>query len=117
MTVGDEEAEEALLACLAKGADRAIRIWDEASADPEPLLIARSWPPRSSEESPDLVLCGVQSSDAASAPPASRWPRTSICRGWRSFDAWTQPGGRHRPVERELEGGLVEELRFPRRRC
>ena len=30
ISVGDEEAEEGLRACLAKGADRAVRIWDDA---------------------------------------------------------------------------------------
>ena len=29
VTVGDEEADEALLGCLARGADRAVRVWDE----------------------------------------------------------------------------------------
>ena len=31
VTVGDEEAEEALLGCLAKGADRGVRIWDDGA--------------------------------------------------------------------------------------
>src|SRR5262245_6279370 len=67
VTVGPEDAEEALLACLAKGADRAIRIWDDALADPEPLLVASVLAPLVEREAPDLVLCGVQSSDAASS--------------------------------------------------
>ena len=31
VTVGDEEAEAGLLRCLAKGADRAVRMWDDCS--------------------------------------------------------------------------------------
>ena len=31
VTVGDEEAEEGLLSCLAKGADRGIRVWDRGA--------------------------------------------------------------------------------------
>src|SRR5579862_806142 len=41
VTVGDEEAEEGLLSALAKGADRAIRIWDDALADADALGVAR----------------------------------------------------------------------------
>ena len=33
ISVGDEEAEEGLRACLAKGADRAVRIWDDSLED------------------------------------------------------------------------------------
>lgn len=41
VTVGDEEAQEALLACLAKGADRGLRIWDASLAGADPLAVAR----------------------------------------------------------------------------
>src|SRR5579864_2954434 len=41
VTVGDEEAEEGLLSALAKGADRAIRIWDDALAAADALGVAR----------------------------------------------------------------------------
>ena len=36
-----ESADESLRKCLAKGADRAIRVWDEASKDSDPIAIAR----------------------------------------------------------------------------
>ena len=54
-----------LPSCLAKGADRALRISDEPLAGADPLAVAtrarrRAWSPRQ----PDLILCGVQSSDA-----------------------------------------------------
>ena len=38
VTVGDKEAEEALLGCLARGADRAVRVWDESLADADTLV-------------------------------------------------------------------------------
>src|SRR5579864_4673073 len=41
ITVGDEQAEEGLLSALAKGADRAIRIWDDALAAADALGVAR----------------------------------------------------------------------------
>src|ERR1700743_2446311 len=64
VTVGDEESEEALLSCLAKGADRAGRVADEGVATDDPLPVARVLSAAVGRESPDLVLCGVQSSDA-----------------------------------------------------
>jgi electron transfer flavoprotein beta subunit len=41
LSVGDEEAEEGLRACLAKGADRAHRIWDDSLEGADPLAVAR----------------------------------------------------------------------------
>src|SRR5579862_384226 len=41
VTVGDEEAEEGLLSALAKGADRAIRVWDEELEGADALAVAR----------------------------------------------------------------------------
>ena len=35
VTVGDEEATEGLLTCLAKGASRGVRIWDDSLAGAE----------------------------------------------------------------------------------
>src|SRR5205085_675401 len=64
ITVGDEEAEEALLGCLARGADRALRVWDDSLEGADPLAVARVLASAVQRESPDLVLCGVQSSDA-----------------------------------------------------
>ena len=39
ITVGDEEAEEALRSCLAKGADRAVRMWDDDAEAADPLAV------------------------------------------------------------------------------
>src|SRR5271156_1908944 len=41
ITVAPEHADEALRKCLAKGADRAIRVWDEAVEGSDPIAIAR----------------------------------------------------------------------------
>src|SRR5919198_1033932 len=64
VSVGGEEAEEGLRACLAKGADRAVRIWDDSLEAADPLAVARVLAAAVERESPDLVFCGVQSSDA-----------------------------------------------------
>ena len=106
LTVGAPEAEGALLACLAQGADRGVRIWDE-SIDPEPLTVARVLAAAVRRERPDLVLCGVQSSDAVNGATGVALaglldlPRVAVVRRL-SYDA--EAGSFE--VDRELEGGL-----------
>ena len=67
VTVGPERVEETIRQALAKGADRAVRVWDEALADRQ-LLDARAKAALieavARDVDPDLVLTGVQSGDA-----------------------------------------------------
>jgi electron transfer flavoprotein beta subunit len=112
VTVGDEEAEEALLGCLARGADRALRIWDDACRDADPLAVARVLSAAVARESPDLVLCGVQSSDAVNGATGValagylNMPHVAVVKQL-DYD----PAGATATVKRELEGGLVEVVR------
>jgi electron transfer flavoprotein beta subunit len=112
VTVGDEEAEEALLGCLARGADRALRIWDDACRDADPLAVARVLSAAVARESPDLVLCGVQSSDAVNGATGValagylNMPHVAVV---KQLDS--DPAGATATVKRELEGGLVEVVR------
>ena len=112
VSVGGEEAEEGLRACLAKGADRAVRIWDDALEGADPLAVARVLAPAVERESPDLVLCGVQSSDGVYSATGVALaehlglPRVAVVKAL-DYDA----GAGTAAVERELEGGLVELLR------
>jgi electron transfer flavoprotein beta subunit len=112
VTVGDDVSEESLLACLAKGADRAVRIWDETLAGADPLAVARVLAAGIERESPDLVLCGVQSSDAVNGATGVATaahlglPHVAVVKGL-DYDAAAGVA----TVERELEGGLVEVLR------
>jgi electron transfer flavoprotein beta subunit len=113
VTVGEDEAEEGLLSCLAKGADRAVRVWDEALKGADVLGVARVLAAAVQRESPELVLCGVQSSDAVngSTPTALAGyldlPRVAVVTqlDWDAASATAT-------VHRELEGGLVEVLRI-----
>ena len=114
----DEEAEEGLRACLAKGADRALRIWDDALAGADALAVARVLAAAVERESPDLVLCGVQSSDAVHSATGVALaahlglPRVAVVKAL-DYDA----GRDSATVERELEGGLIELLRVRCPRC
>lgn len=112
ITVGNEGAEEGLLRCLAQGADRAVRVWDESLEGADVLAIARVLAAVVERESPDLVLCGVQSSDNATGASGAALagyldlPCVAVVRRLE-YDPSTATA----VVERELEGGLVEMLR------
>jgi electron transfer flavoprotein beta subunit len=112
VTVGGEEAEEALLACLAKGADRAVRIDDDGRhAQQDPLAAACALAEFLRRESPDLVLCGALSSDGGSGATGAALaglldlPRVAVV-----TEITYEPSSRRLGVKRELEGGLVERL-------
>ncbi len=109
-TVGDEPAEEALRAALAKGADRALRVWDPVLEQADPLALAAVLAALAAREEPELILTGVQSSDGANAATGVAlaglldWPRVAVVRG-------IEADGEVLTVERELEGGAAEVLR------
>ena len=112
VTVGDEGSEGALRSCLAKGADRAMRIWDDALEGSDPMAVARVLAVAVAREEADLVLCGVQSSDAANGATGVALAafagirRVAVVRALAYDEA-----GSTLTVERELEDGLVEVLR------
>jgi electron transfer flavoprotein beta subunit len=112
LTVGDEESEEALLGCLAMGADRAVRIWSDECRGADPLAVARVLAAAVQRESPDLVLCGVQSSDAVNGATGValagylELPHVAVVKNLEYA-----AGESAATVKRELEGGLVEVLR------
>src|SRR5262249_61986312 len=66
-TVGDDESTEGLLTCLAKGAGRGIRVWEDSLEGADALAVARVLAAAVAKESPDLVLCGVLSGDASNS--------------------------------------------------
>src|ERR1700761_1618792 len=113
VTVGDDEAEDALLGCLARGADRAVRVWDDSLADADVLAVARTLAAAVGREAPDLVLCGVQSSDAVNGATGTALagyldlPRVAVVTRL-DWDAASDTA----TVHRELEGGLIEVLRI-----
>jgi electron transfer flavoprotein beta subunit len=109
VTVGDEEADEALRRCLAMGANRAIRVAADGIDEDDPLTRARRLAVVVDREDPDLVLCGVQSSDAVHAATgvmlAGLLAMACVAVVTKvSYDH----AARRAIVHRELEGGLID---------
>jgi electron transfer flavoprotein beta subunit len=111
VTVAPEDADEALRKCLAKGADRAVRVWDEAMEGSDPIAIARILAAVARQESPAMLFAGVQSSDQAFATTGIAaaafldWPHAAVVSALNFA-----PGAKTAVLRRELEGGLLQEI-------
>jgi electron transfer flavoprotein beta subunit len=105
VSVGPEDAEEAMRRCLAMGADRGVRIDVDERLDP--IQLARALAEVVRVESPDLVLTGVQSADSVQAATGTALaelldlPRVAVVTKIELEDGKAT-------VNRELEGGLVD---------
>jgi electron transfer flavoprotein beta subunit len=114
VTVGDEDAEDAMRRALAMGVDRGIRVWSDELGGADPITVARALAEVVRSESADLVLCGVQSSDAVQAATGTALaealdlPRVAVVTKLELGDGTAT-------VHRELEGGLVDvvEVELP----
>jgi electron transfer flavoprotein beta subunit len=111
MSVGPEDADESLRKCLAKGADRAIRVWDDAVEGSDPIAIARILAAVARTEAPDMLFAGVQSSDHGFATTGIAtagllgWPHGAVVSSLSYA-----PGAKSAVFRRELEGGLLHEV-------
>jgi electron transfer flavoprotein beta subunit len=111
--VGPEEADEGLRKCLAKGADRAIRVWDDAIEGSDSIAIARILAAVARKEKPDMLFAGVQSSDHAFASTGIAiaafldWPHAAVL----THLEYT-PGDKSAVFRRELEGGVLHEMQI-----
>jgi electron transfer flavoprotein beta subunit len=112
-TIGPERSEETIRMALAKGADRALRVWDDDLEAAEYLDVntkADLLAAVVEEEDPDLVLTGVQSADDS-------YGGTGVALAERVGFEWAavvnnldlDADAGVASVRRELEGG-VEEL-------
>ena len=63
-TMGPPQARDALIQCLAMGADRAVHLSDRAFAGADTLATARALSLALAQDSPDLIICGRNSVDA-----------------------------------------------------
>jgi electron transfer flavoprotein beta subunit len=113
VSVGPEDADEALRKCLAKGADRAIRVWDEAIEGSDSIAIARVIAAVARKESPQMLFAGVQSSDHAFASTGVAtaafldWPHAAVV-----ANLTYTPGADTAVFRRELEGGVLHEMQI-----
>ncbi|MFX0097120.1 MAG: electron transfer flavoprotein subunit beta/FixA family protein [Candidatus Hodarchaeota archaeon] len=114
VTVGSEKTEEMLRMCLAKGADRAIRLDGEASINSDAYIVAKILH-RGVKDIPfDLILTGAQSDDAGYAQVGTILAKllgiihTTMVKK-------IETNGEIAKVNRELEEGLEEivEVRLP----
>jgi len=113
LTMGPPAARDALLHCLALGADRGLLLCDPALAGSDTLATARALAAVLRREQPDLVLLGRASVDAETGqvgpevaelldlPQATAVRNLSLDPAARTFDA-----------EREIDEG-VERVRGP----
>jgi len=111
VSVGPERVDESLRKCLAKGADRAIRVWDDAVEGSDPVVIGKLLTAVIKKEAPDLVFAGVQSSDHAYAATGISiagqlgWPHAAVVNALEY-----SPGANKASLKRELEGGVSQAV-------
>jgi electron transfer flavoprotein beta subunit len=111
VSVGADEVDESLRKCLAKGADRAVRVWDAAIEDSDSIAIARLLAAVARREAPDMLFAGVQSSDHSFASTGIAaaaflgWPHAAVVSNLNYL-----PGAKSAVFRRELEGGLLHEV-------
>lgn len=112
VTIGPERSEETIRMALAKGADRAVRVWDDAFEAGEvldPNAKADVLAAVAEEEDPDVVFTGVQADDdsiggtgvALADELGFQWAAVV-----NSFEYDLSEGVAK--VHRELEGGVEE---------
>src|ERR1700736_6448830 len=111
VSVGPDEVDEPLRKCLAKGADRAIRVWDAAIEGSDSIAIARVLAAVAKREAPQMLFAGVQSSDQSFASTGIAaaaflgWPHAAVV-----SNLSYSPGAESAVFRRELEGGLLHEV-------
>jgi len=111
VSVGPESVDDELRKCLAKGADRAVRVWDESIEGSDPIAVARILAALAKKESPDMFLAGVQSSDQAFAATGIS---VAAFLGWLHAAVVSMlnyaPGDKTAILQRELEGGSYAKV-------
>lgn len=111
VSVGPDRVDESLRKCVAKGADRAIRVWDDAMEGSDSVTVGRILAAVAQKEAPDMVFAGVQSSDQANASTGIstaaylQWPHAAVV-----ADLKYTPGSSKAVIRRELEGGTLQEV-------
>ena len=113
VTVGPEGSAPSLRKALAKGADRAVRVWDDSLADAGPVLVAQAVASIACLEDPDFLLFGVQSGDQAHGVTgtATAGILSLPCAASVLSSRFVDDSGIE--VTRELEGGVQHRMILP----
>ncbi|MFQ6065350.1 MAG: electron transfer flavoprotein subunit beta/FixA family protein, partial [Candidatus Bathyarchaeia archaeon] len=114
VTVGSEEADSTLRKCLARGADKAIRLTDKAFEGSDGYATAKILHNAIKDLPYDLILTGAQAGDDGFAQVGATLaellgiPHATMVKK-------IEPVETHVRVNRELEGGLEEivEVKLP----
>jgi len=106
VSVGDADADASLLKALAKGAHRAVRIWDDSLSNADPITIARAIAGVAKAEDPDLIFAGVQSGDQAHGATGTALARILGLAHAAVVVGFEWDGKGPMKLTRELEGGL-----------
>lgn len=113
-TIGPERSEETIRMALAKGADRAVRVWDDSlesvsvlSTDAKSEILSEVV----EQEDPDLIFSGAQADDDLFAATGIHlaeeidWQWAAVVIGIDDYD----PDAESMDLRRELEGGVEEQ--------
>jgi len=111
-SAGPSRAAQVLREALARGADRAIHVEDDALATADAFAIADSLAAAMNEESFDLVLTGLQSDDQGFAQTGVILAQR-LGRPHATIVMEVQAGDRSVRVKRELEGGWFQWVALP----
>lgn len=114
VTIGPFFSVDTINRCLAHGADRALRIWDdtlEELSPQDPSPIARLLSRVVERENPDLILAGAQSDDESHGATGVMVAEQSEFNWVAVVDEITIEDDDAIQVERELEGGFQETTR------
>ena len=114
ITVGPEDADRTLRKCLARGADRAIRLWDKVFEGSDAHATAKILRTAIKDLPFDLILAGTQAGDDGYAQVGVVLaellgiPHATMVKKIEAKEGFVR-------VNRELEGGLAEvvEVELP----
>jgi electron transfer flavoprotein alpha subunit len=113
LTMGPPQAREALVECLALGADRAVHLCDRAFAGADTLATAAAIAAAIRRRPFDLILCGRNSVDAETGqvgPEVAELLDLPQLTAVRALEI--EPAARTATAQREIDGG-VERVEAP----
>jgi electron transfer flavoprotein beta subunit len=118
-SAGPSRVQQVIREALARGADRAIHVEDNALAAADASMVAEALAAAMAEERFDLVLTGLQSDDQGHAQMGVVLAeRLGIPHSTIIMDVQVEPGADATPaasvrVKRELEGGWFQSIVMP----